>query len=96
MARIQFKGKVETIYNVDDTIAYKRIKVPNLDRKHCDMNAFRYHEKYGSYANSDLFKQILGRIKDSFFKSGWIKIDNIPDNVIVDTTGFLAVVIIDV
>jgi hypothetical protein len=64
MARIQFKGKVQTMRNADDDSAvYEYIQVPEFDRKHCDMNAFRIHKKYGSYANSDLFKGMLNRIR---------------------------------
>lgn len=97
MARIEFKAKVKTMHYVDDSIAYTYLDIPSLDRKHCDMNAFRQHPKYGSYANSDLFRGMLGRIKVATFgESSRLKLDNIPEGVTVDTSGFLAVVSFDV
>ena len=48
MAKITFRGKVETVNYADGSLYAVRIKVPELDRKHCDMAAF-----YGAYANSD-------------------------------------------
>ena len=95
MAKISFKAKIQTVYNMDDTVAYHCIKVPELTRKHCDMDAFRQHPKYGSYANSDLFPGMLRRIrKDKFGET--IRLDKLPDGVTVDTSGFLAVVSISV
>jgi len=96
MARIQFKGKVQTMYSVDDTVAYKYIQVPEFDRKHCDMGAFRQHPKYGPYANSDTFKGFLSRIQKDHFGGKVLKLNAIPDGVQVDTSGFLAVVTLDV
>ena len=97
MARIQFKGKVQTMRNADDDSAvYEYIQVPEFDRKHCDMNAFRIHKKYGSYANSDLFKGMLNRIRKDVFGGKVLKLNAIPDGVQVDTSGFLAVVTLDV
>lgn len=96
MARIQFKGKIETVYNMDDTIAYRLIRVPTFARAHCDMNAFRRHPKYGSYANSDLFPAFLSRIrKDTFPRVDYFRLDQTPEGVTVDTSGFLAVVTLD-
>lgn len=37
------------------------IDVPIIERKHCDMNAFRVSSKFGSYANSDLFPAMIRR-----------------------------------
>ena len=95
MAKISFKAKIQTVYNMDDTVAYHCIKVPELTRSHCDMDAFRRHPKYRSYANSDLFPGMLRRIrKDKFGET--IRLDKLPDGVTVDTSGFLAVVSISV
>ena len=97
MATIQFKAKVQQIYNTDNTLAYEYIQVPALDRKHCDMAAFRTHPKYGSYANSDLFVGMLKRIRhDLFGEHGILKLNDIPNTVRVDTSKFLAVVSFDV
>lgn len=96
MAQIQFKGKIQTVYNMDDSVAYKYIQIPQVDRKHCDMNAFRSHAKYGAYANSDLFKGMLRRIRQETFGKDILRLDAIPPGVNVDTSGFLAVVTFDV
>src|SRR3546814_4426844 len=61
MPDIVFRAKVETIHNMDDTVAFRHVKVPNLARRHCDMAAFRADHRYSSYANSDLFPAMLGR-----------------------------------
>ena len=98
MAKITFKTKVKT-YGImgDDSISIEYIKVPVLTKKHCDMNAFRSHKKYGGLANSTLFPNILARIRNEVFGSGSdIDLDKLPDNVSIDTTGFLAVITIDV
>lgn len=94
-ATITFKGKVETLQYVDGTVASVRVKVPTLERRHCDMHAFRIHPRYGSYANSDLFPSMLARIKRERLGE-YIKLSAIPEGVTVDTTGFLAVVTISV
>jgi len=93
-AKITFKGKVETLRYVDNTVASVRIKVPTLERRHCDMNAMRQHPKYGSYANSDLFPAMLARIKNERLGE-YIKLDAIPEWVTVNQEGFLAVVTVE-
>lgn len=95
MARIEFRAKVEAIYNMDDTVAYQRVKVPALERKHCDMAAFRRHPRYGGIANSDIFKNALAKLRRDRL-GDYIRLDRIPDGVTVDTSGFLAVVTLDV
>ena len=94
MAKIEFRAKVENVYNMDDTLAYSLVKVPSLDRKHCDMNAFRKHPKFGGFANSDLFKNVLSRIKKDRL-GDHIRLDRIPEGVTIDTSGFLALVTLD-
>jgi hypothetical protein len=95
MATITFRAKPETIYNMDDTVAYRRVKVPELRRGHCDMPAFRRHPRYGGLANSDLFPNVLARIRRDHLGE-YIRLDNIPAGVRVDDSGFLAAVSIDV
>lgn len=97
MAKIEFKGKVKNVYNIDETIAYQYVAVPTFDRKHCDMHAFRQHHKFGAYANSDLFRGMLNRIRsDKFGDSGMLILSKVPEGITVDTSGFLAVVSFDV
>lgn len=89
-ATITFKAKLDKELGL--------IKLPVLTRNHCDMNAFRTHPKHGSYANSDLFPAMLARIKSEVFGQGklFLRLDSIPENVSVDTSGFLAVVTITI
>ncbi|MCY0148325.1 hypothetical protein OEG84_11535 [Hoeflea sp. G2-23] len=94
MAKISFKAKTETVYEMDGTPAYTRVKVPTLDRKHCDIPAFRQHPKFGGFANSDMFPNILARIKRDRLGE-YIRLDRVPEGVAVDTTGFLAIVSLD-
>jgi len=97
MATIFFKGKVKTMYAVGDIPLYQYIDIPVLKKHHCDMNAFRSHPKYGSWANSDMFLGILNHIKTETFKGkSYVRLDMLPENVTVDTSGFLAEVIITV
>ena len=97
MATITFKAKVKRLYNADDSVAYEYVTVPELTRRHCDMAAFRIHSKYGALANSDLFAGVLKRIRSDIIAGGLgIRLDNIPANVKVDTSGFLATCTIEV
>jgi hypothetical protein len=96
MAKISFRAKLQQMFNMDHTLAYEYINVPVLKRHHCDMQAFRTHDNYGAYANSDLFLGMLARIRRDRFKDGIIKLNDIPSGVTVDTSGFLALVEFDV
>lgn len=99
MATISFRAKVQKVYNLDDTVAYERVQVPKLARSHCDMEAFRRHSKYGPYANSDLFANILVKIRRERLTGPYgdhVRLDKLPEGVQVDTSGFLAVVSVDV
>lgn len=94
MIAVTFKGKPETVYNHDNTVAYQRIKVPRLTRTHADMDAFRKSRAFGSYANSDLFPAMLTRAVKSAGISDYVRLDRLPDCVTVDAAGFLASVTI--
>lgn len=94
--RITFKGKVRRTVYVDGTLAYEYIKVPTLHAKHCDMSAARKHPKYGVFANSALFAGQLAGIKRRYFPKGEVRLNALPDGVSVDTSGYLAVVTVDV
>ena len=92
---IQFKTKIQNVYNHDDSLAYRRINVPRIERKHCqNLQAFRTSKRFGYYANSDLFS---GMLRGSVLSLGivdFINADNAPGCVSIDETGFLAVVTI--
>ena len=96
MATIRFRGKIETVrYAFSDEVACRRIKVPKFERRHCNMAEFRCHPKYGAYANSDLFLSILSRIKRDTF-GDYLRLDRIPENVTVNTEGYLAEVTLSI
>lgn len=92
---IKFKAKIQTIYDMDDSIAYRGVKVPKLTASHCDMAAFRKHPKYGGFANSNMFPGILARIAKEKGLKNFIRLDAIPEGVKIDMSGFLAVVTIE-
>ena len=96
MAKITFKAKIKTIYNHDDIPDYDIVMVPKFKKHHCDMNAFRSHPKYGSYANSDLFEGILARVRRDIAPHGFWRIDNLPDNVKIVEPGYLTVFEVEV
>ena len=89
MARIAFKTKPETVLNPDNTVAWVQLRVPTLERRHCDMRAFRSHPRFGSYANSDLFSAMLSRIARDAAPSGYLRLDRLPENVKVHAGAFL-------
>lgn len=92
MAAVTFKGKIQNVYNMDDTLAWRYIRVPKLERRHCDMSAFRCHPKFGGYANSDLFPSMLRKKAEQLGIGATLRLDRIPAGVEVDETGFLATV----
>lgn len=96
MPNVSFKAKVQTVYNMDDTIAYQFVQVPELKRAHCDMSAFRSHPRYSAYANSDLFPNLLKRAVEVAGVGKVIRLDKPLERVTIDTSGFLARVTINV
>ena len=94
MPNVTFKTNIQTVYNMDETVAYQYVQVPELKRAHCDMTAFRRHPRYSSYANSDLFPNLLKRAIDGAGIGNIIRLDQLPNCVAVDTGGFLARVVI--
>lgn len=91
-ARITFRAKPDRVLNMDGTLAWEQVKVPKLERRHCTMDAFRRHPRYGSYANSDLFPAMLARIAKERAPHGYLRLDRLPEGVEVDRSAFLAVV----
>lgn len=96
MPHVTFKAKVEPVYNADETLAYHLVKVPEIKRGHCDMRAFRTSAKFSSYANSDLFLNMLKRALKAQGIQSHLRLDALPPNVTVSTNAFLATVTIDV
>jgi len=96
MATIQFKAKLQTMYTMDDDIAYQFVAVPVLKHNHCDMGAFRSHPRHGGLANSNMFLSVLERIRSDTFTNNMIKMHEIPDGVTVDTSKFLAKITFEV
>lgn len=90
-ATVTFKSKVQELVNADGSPVYRYVPVPQLTRSHCDMQAFRNHPKFGSYANSDLFPAMLARIRKDLLAGGLgLRLDQLPANVQVDDSGFFA------
>lgn len=96
MPNIEFKAKVNRVYNHDDTLAWRYVKVPAITRSHCDMPAFRSHTRFGGLANSDLFPAILKRALAALAVKETIRLDQVPAGVTIDESGFLARVTIAV
>jgi|DEB0MinimDraft_6_1074348.scaffolds.fasta_scaffold00040_6 hypothetical protein len=97
MAKIQFKRKIETVRYLHDKgqIAFTGFKVPKIKTSHCDMNAFRLHPRYGAYANSCMFTAMINSAVKKLL-GDYVKLEKkLPDNVTIDTTGFLAVITIE-
>ena len=95
MPDITFKAKPEPVYNVEDnSVAYRRVKVPKLGCRHCNMKSFDRDRNWGPYVNSDLFPGMLSRALKKAGIVEYIRLDAIPENVTVDTSGFLASVTI--
>jgi hypothetical protein len=95
--KLQFKAKVQTMHDYDDTPLYRFVQVPKVTRRHVDMHEARCHPKFGSYANSDMFPSMLVRAcAATGLKTGsLLKIDTPPEGVSVDDSGFLAVITVD-
>jgi hypothetical protein len=95
--KITFRTKVQTMHDMDDVPLYDYIAVPEFKRSHVDMAAARSHPKYGGYANSDLFPGMLARIRrDVLNGRAYLRLNELPGNVTVDASGFLARVTIEV
>lgn len=92
MPTITFRAKIETIYNMDGSPAYRRVKVPAVERRHCDIQAFRDHPKFRGFVNSDLFKGLLRRQLALAGVKEHLRLDHLPACAAVDESGFLAVV----
>jgi hypothetical protein len=93
-ATITFKAKVETMRSMEDDVLYQYVTAPVLTRRHCNMDAWRLHPKFGAYANSDFFPGVLAKIRREHL-NGFIRLDRLPEHVTIDTSGFLAVVTLD-
>ena len=93
-ATITFKTKAVPLQTETGEVV-ESYKIPELKQHHCDMPAFRQHERYGYLANSQLFPGALRRISQDLSKSGWLRADQLPENVRVKP-GYLAVVTITV
>jgi len=95
--QVTFKTKVQTMYALDDTPLYQYVAVPEFKRSHVDMAAARKHPEFGGLANSDLFPGVLARIRRGVLNGrAWLRLDELPANVTVDASGFLARVTINV
>lgn len=95
MPTIEFRAKIQSVYTPENEHAYDLVKVPAIKRSHCDMAAFRASRRFGSYANSDMFPGMLRRALNGLGIRSHIRLDQLPEGVSVDTSGFLAKVRIE-
>lgn len=89
---IEFKGKVNQIYNPDNSPAWQEITVPVLSKKHCNLPVLRQHPRLGGIANSQLLPAALSRLRKQLFPTGVLRLDQLPEGVTVDQSKFLTVV----
>lgn len=93
MSQIKFKAKIQ------ETAFISYINLPKIKTIHCDMNAFRVDNRFN--ANSVIFeeeiKRHLKRLSFKKWSNGQLYIDlaDLPPHVTIDTSGFLAVVTIE-
>jgi len=103
MATVTYKTKLQALHNMDDTIDYHYVIVPKIKRNHCNMQEFSRHLKYNGFSNSDLFlgmvngaiRQMARRFWTDRTENHMFVINELPDNVTVNTSGFLAIVTIE-
>lgn len=95
-ATIQFKTKLVEVEYMEGGHAFTQINVPQFTKAHCDMPAFRKHKRWGYVANSQLFPNVLKRLRQDVAPHGWLKLEDLPENVTVDTSKFLALVTITI
>ena len=93
MAKITFKAKAGILHREFSTTS--EYKIPKLERRHCDMEAFRSHPKYGGLANSDLFCGLINNLVRKLYPSGYVRSDDLADGTSIES-GYLAKVTIDV
>ncbi len=96
MAKVQFRTKIETVYHMDKSVAYMRVKVPAIGSNHVDRDKL-HGTKFGPYSNSNILPAILRRaVRDSGIGEH-IRLDRKPDNVEVEIKrGFFAEVTIEI
>lgn len=91
-AVITFKAKLDTDYN--------RIKFPRFTSSHVNMAIMRSHPIYGGLVNSNMLNGMLDRAARKALgcsrTTQYLDINNLPDTVTIDTTGFLAKVTINI
>lgn len=95
MVTLRFRAKVTTRLFADGTVAYTFVRVPTFTHAHVDMHELRAHPKYAAIANSSLLPNILARIRRDTL-GDVLRLDRIPANVSVDTSGFLAEVAVSI
>lgn len=95
---VKFRAKVEEVYEMDGKFGFHQVKVPDIKPTHCDMAAFRTHARFGGLANSQLFPAVLKRelLAMGVRPGGYLRLDQLPEGVHVDTSGFLTLVTITV
>lgn len=87
-AQVSFKTKVKRLEDGRLYIIFKR----KIGRTDCNLKAYEHR-----YYNSDLFETMLNRAyAEAIGNLEWATLCNLPNSVSVDTSGFLAVVKVDI
>jgi hypothetical protein len=92
---IVFKTKIKDVFYADDTLAYSGAPMPKRLAPYADKSAFRASKRFGSYANSGLFENLLQREIKRLGIPAYLKIGSLPVCVTINP-GFLATVTIHI
>ena len=91
------KRELGALIYTDGTPAPARVPVPKkFGAQHYDRQHFRDDARYAAIANSDLFPSAIAGALRKLGIGAAIRLDNLPPGVTVDTSGFLAVVTIEI
>lgn len=95
--QITFRSKVVEMGYTDGT-KWHKINVPTIKFHHVDRESALKESKWSGYVNSTLFLPKINREIRNQFGSDYPIIDlrSVPDNVTIDTSGFLAEVTITI
>lgn len=93
--RIEFKTKVHDVREQTGDLAWQYVRVPKITKAHCDMTQFRQSKRFRGLANTDIFLGVLAKELRKIGIEKMLRLDDLPTEVSVDSSGFLAVVKID-
>ena len=92
---IVFKTKIKDVFYADGALAYSGAPLPKKLAQYADKPAFRTSKRFGGYANSDLFENMLQREIRRLGIPPYLKIGALPGCVTIEP-GFLATITIHI